>query len=227
MGEATRNLAAELARLLGARTGHLLGISVADAREAIGRLVGTPFVEPLGGCPVTCQDLRALGVAARQEGRPLLVDATMCGPDGCAVVRLGAHVALMGLADGCCLVALSRDSARGVPGLSDLLAALPHSEEADEGRLRPLVDEGKARWRGSSDAAQVVASYLRCHPRVTEVRYPGLKGDPSFATAARTLEHGFGPLVDVRLRDGGGWERVVCVPGDPREQVIELERRLV
>ena len=83
---------------------------------------------------------------------------------------------------------------------------------------------GHGRWRLVSDVAQVVASYLRCHPRVEAVRYPGLKDDPLFAEAACTLVGGFGPFVDFRV--AGEWRRVECGPGDPREAVMQLEYAL-
>ena len=83
---------------------------------------------------------------------------------------------------------------------------------------------GGKRWREVSDVAQVAASYLRCHPRVEVVRYPGLKGDPLFDKAARTLVGGFGPYVDVRV--AGEWRYLEFGPVDARESVLELERSL-
>lgn len=83
---------------------------------------------------------------------------------------------------------------------------------------------GHNRWREVSDVAQVAASYLRCHPRVEVVRYPGLKGDPLFDKAARMLVGGFGPYVDVRV--AGEWRYLEFGPVDARESVLELERSL-
>ncbi len=57
-------------------------------------------------------------------------------------------------------------------------------------------------WRSSSDAAQVLACYLRCHPCVQEVRYPGLTSDPDYREASSTLRGGFGPQVVVLLANG-------------------------
>lgn len=60
-------------------------------------------------------------------------------------------------------------------------------------------------WRVCSDVAQVVASYLDVHPRVSAVRYPGLRADPLYATASCTLERGFGPIVAWRDAATGAW----------------------
>ena len=62
------------------------------------------------------------------------------------------------------------------------------------------------------DRALVTAQYLAHHPRVADVRYPGLQDDPANSEARRSLEHGFGWLVSFRLPcdsrgfDHGLWE---------------------
>ena len=83
---------------------------------------------------------------------------------------------------------------------------------------------GRERWRALSDAAQVVANYLACHPRVEAVRYPGLKSDPDFPRAANTLVGGFGPRVAYRV--AGEWRLWEADERDAREQVMEQERAL-
>ena len=83
---------------------------------------------------------------------------------------------------------------------------------------------GRERWRALSDAAQVVANYLVCHPRVEAVRYPGLKSDPDFGRAANTLVGGFGPRVAYRA--AGEWRLWEADDRDARDQVMELERLL-
>lgn len=91
--------------------------------------------------------------------------------------------------------------------------------------LAHLAEEmGRDLWRSSSDVAQVVACYLRCHPSVQDVRYPGLKGDPLFQIASRTLVAGFGPYVWYCA--DGVWHRLTCGPVDPRLSVMTLERSL-
>lgn len=82
-------------------------------------------------------------------------------------------------------------------------------------------------WRCVSDTAQVVASYLACHPAVEAVRYPGLTGDASYHEASCTLRGGFGPFVDVLLASGA-WMRYDArtATGDARAEVLRLERVL-
>ena len=87
---------------------------------------------------------------------------------------------------------------------------------------------GRERWRVLSDAAQVVANYLVCHPRVEAVRYPGLKADPDFPRAANALVGGFGPRVAYRVAGdaAGEWRLWEADARDARQQVMELEGAL-
>jgi len=62
------------------------------------------------------------------------------------------------------------------------------------------------RMRRHCENAQKVAEFLRDHPKVSWVRYPGLQDDPGHASAQRYLKGGFGGLVTFGHqggRDGG------------------------
>lgn len=50
--------------------------------------------------------------------------------------------------------------------------------------------------------AMAVAEYLRDHPKVDWVRYPGLPTDAGHATAARLLKNGFGGMVVFGVKGG-------------------------
>jgi len=58
------------------------------------------------------------------------------------------------------------------------------------------------RMERHSENALAVAQFLKSHPKVTWVRYPGLPGDPSHATAARHLKRGFGGMVVFGVAGG-------------------------
>lgn len=86
---------------------------------------------------------------------------------------------------------------------------------------------GPERWRAASDAAQALACYLVSHPRVREVRYPGLRSDSLFERAARALERGFGPIVCYRVAGEDGWRSVDCAKaGDVVSLVDRFEQEL-
>jgi len=55
--------------------------------------------------------------------------------------------------------------------------------------------------------SQKVAEFLKKHPKVAWVRYPGLKDDPSYSIASKYLKKGFGGVVVFGLK--GGYESAV------------------
>jgi O-acetylhomoserine (thiol)-lyase len=60
-----------------------------------------------------------------------------------------------------------------------------------------------------SENALAVAEHLKKHPKVSWVRYPGLKQDPTHALASRYLKNGFGGMVVFGVK--GGYDAAVKV----------------
>ncbi len=58
------------------------------------------------------------------------------------------------------------------------------------------------RQQRHSENALAVARWLRKHPLVSWVTYPGLPGDPAYPVASRYLKRGFGGLVGFGVRGG-------------------------
>lgn len=58
------------------------------------------------------------------------------------------------------------------------------------------------RQRKHSENALAVARFLKSHPSVSWVTYPGLEGDPSYANASKYFKHGFGGLVGFGIKGG-------------------------
>jgi len=57
-----------------------------------------------------------------------------------------------------------------------------------------------------SENALAVARYLKNHPSVAWVTYPGLEDDPNHSIAAKYLKHGFGGLVGFGIKGESGLE---------------------
>jgi cystathionine beta-lyase/cystathionine gamma-synthase len=141
------------------------------------------------------------------ERVPLTVDVSLTSALGCPAGRLGADVTLASLdrvvcqpACGMVTVGLRREALQGrdgCAGMADVASALPVPEGSQLQALSAGMADFDARRRHANDNAQVMAAYLRCHPAVRDVRYPGLTDDPSYEAAAANLEDGFGPAVDV------------------------------
>jgi O-acetylhomoserine (thiol)-lyase len=60
-----------------------------------------------------------------------------------------------------------------------------------------------------SENALKVALHLKNHPKVSWVRYPGLKDDPSYVNANKYLENGFGGMVVFGVN--GGYDAAVRI----------------
>jgi O-acetylhomoserine (thiol)-lyase len=58
------------------------------------------------------------------------------------------------------------------------------------------------RMQRHSENALKVAEYLRKHPKVAWVRYPGLPDDPSYDRAGKYLKRGFGGMVVFGVKGG-------------------------
>jgi O-acetylhomoserine (thiol)-lyase len=60
-----------------------------------------------------------------------------------------------------------------------------------------------------SENALKIAEHLKKHPKVSWVRYPGLKDDPSYALANRDFKNGFGGMVVFGVK--GGYDAAVKI----------------
>jgi O-acetylhomoserine (thiol)-lyase len=58
------------------------------------------------------------------------------------------------------------------------------------------------RQRQHSENALAIAQYLKQHPLVTWVTYPGLPGDPNHPLASKYLKKGFGSIVGFGIKGG-------------------------
>ena len=213
---------AEYVKMTGAGRARLVPVSYVD--ELLATLVagGATVVEPLAGVPVEVCDIKGRAAA----GELLVADVRAIGAEFSPACRLGAELAVA-------------EDAR-VPGYVVVCmrkCCIPWVAEAVEAKACPAEDvtisatgaEEQASARVSrhaaSDAAQVVAAYLACHPRVEAVRYPGLKTDPNFARATSQLVGGFGPYMDYMWRESPGeWHRFTATDEDARIQIINFER---
>ncbi len=63
-----------------------------------------------------------------------------------------------------------------------------------------------------SENALAVAQYLKKHPKVAWVRYPGLPDDPAYPTASKYLTKGFGGMVVFGVK--GGYNGAVKLIGN-------------
>lgn len=216
------DVVAEYVKMTGAGRARLVPVSFVD--ELLATLVsgGATVVDPLAGMPIEVCDIKGRTAA----GELLVADVRAIGAEFSPACRLGAELVVA-------------EDAR-VPGYVVVCmrkCCIPWVAEAVEAKACPADDvmvsatgaeeqvSTRVSRHAASDAAQVVAAYLACHPRVEAVRYPGLKTDSSFARATSQLVGGFGPYVDYMWKESPGeWHRFVATDEDARTQIIDFER---
>lgn len=216
------NVVAEYVKMTGAGRARLVPVSYVD--ELLATLVsgGVTVVEPLAGVPVEVCDIKGRAAA----GELLVADVRTIGAEFSPACRLGAEIAVAEDArvSGYVVVCMRKCC---IPWVAEAVEAKACS--ADDVTVSATGAEEQASARVSrhaaSDAAQVVAAFLACHPRVEAVRYPGLKTDPSFTRATSQLVGGFGPYMDYMWRESPGeWHRFTATDEDARTQIINFER---
>lgn len=150
---------------------------------------------------------------ARRAGVPVLVDNTLLTPCLFRPLEHGADVVI-------------HSASKYIGGHGDALGGLVTTREAELGArirkarrlfgglLSPAVAALLARGlktlplrlERQCASAQKVAEFLASHPKVSEVRYPGLPSSPEHRRAASYLR-AFGALMSFRLAGGAETER--------------------
>jgi cystathionine gamma-synthase len=150
-------------------------------------------------------DVAAVSSIAHDADAIVVVDNTFATPYLQRPLELGADVAvhsvtkyLAGHSDLVAGAIVTNDD-----GLRDRLAFLQNAVGAVPGPmdcylalrgLKTLAVRMQAHCRG----ADAVARFLRRHPKVARVRYPGLEDDPGHEVAARQMD-GFGGMVSFEV----------------------------
>jgi cystathionine gamma-synthase len=158
---------------------------------------------------VRVTDIAAFAARARDRGALLVCDNTFATPVVQRPLELGVdfvmhsstkyfggHSDVMGGA----VVARERSPAwERIRNYQGVAGAVP--SPFDCWLIRRSLATLPLRVRTQSASALEVAEYLRRHPRVERVLYPGLPDDPGHAVAARQMR-GFGAVVAVCVRGG-------------------------
>jgi cystathionine beta-lyase/cystathionine gamma-synthase len=178
--------------------------SAAKTRKANTKLC---IVETIGNPMMDVTDVAA--VAAAVGDVPVLVDSTFATPclfkplaHGAALVFHSASKYLNGHGDVMLGVIVGKaaaiDRARLIATLFGMNANPFECWLAARG-LRTL----HLRMARVSATAAELAAFLKAHPKIARVYYPGLTGHGTHAAAARLLPHGFGGMLSFELKSGG------------------------
>ncbi len=198
-------------------------------------------------------DIRAIRNAADKVGAMVVADNTFATPYHQNPLELGAHLVI-------------HSATKALGGHNDLMAGViagskQHYEDlwftrqAIGTTLDPhsafLLARGiktfELRAAAMSASAQAVAEYLRGHPRVPRIFYPGLPEDPGHETASRQMQKGFGGMMAFDVGDAqedakefirnlkriyhavslGSTESLICIPYLTTMLYLPPERRTI
>ncbi|MGL5819929.1 MAG: cystathionine gamma-synthase [Phycicoccus sp.] len=168
-------------------------------------------------------DIAALAEVAHDARALLVVDNTFASPYLQSPVALGADIVVHSttkycgghsdVVGGAVVVAPGVTTSRG-EGVSERIAFHQNAMGAVAGPFDAwLVLRGlktlAVRMERHCDNAERVVEFLRGHPGVTAVHYPGLAGHPGHEVAARQMRR-FGGMVSFRVKGGEDVATKVC-----------------
>jgi len=178
----------------------------AAVARAVGPDVKLVWIESPGNPLLSITDIAACAGIAHAAGALLACDATVATPALTRPLDHGADIVM-------------HSATKSIGGHSDLLGGalvvrdaelgnrLHWLQNATGGVMGPfesfLCSRGlktlELRVQAQSATALALAEWLRVHPRVKAVHYPGLPSHPGHAIACRQMEGGFGSLLSFEI----------------------------
>lgn len=154
-------------------------------------------------------DLAAIAILAHTHNALCVCDSTWCTPIvqrplelGCDWVvhsttkYLGGHSDLLG---GIVIGSPDTELAQRIRALQTLAGAVP--SPFDCWLLLRGVQTLPYRLRGHCDNAEMVAQFLRQHPAVDQIHYPGLSNHPQHTVATNQMNR-YGGMLSIQVRGG-------------------------
>ena len=173
-----------------------------EVRRTIDEATRLIFVETPSNPLLKITDVKAAADLAHEAGAWCLCDNTWATPVLQRPLELGADLVV-------------HSSTKYLGGHGDVTGGTVVAGTEDDlfGRIRRIQQDGGAvpspfdcwlvlrgirtlpyRMRAHSDNAEKIAAFLKGHPRVTAVHYPGLEGHPGYGTARQQMSMGGGML---------------------------------
>jgi len=181
--------------------------TVDNIRKSIKSNTKVIYTETPTNPNLTIVDLQALGELAHETGCLLVVDSTFGTPINQNPIELGADIVI-------------HSGSKYLSGHSDLICGAVIGQEKIISNLKEyrkflgtvldpqaafLFNRGlktlDVRMNRHNKNGLKVAEYLKNHPKVTKVRYPGLKSSP-FHDLAKKQMRGFGGMICFEIEGG-------------------------
>ncbi|NTU55490.1 MAG: PLP-dependent transferase, partial [Anaerolineales bacterium] len=197
---------------------------------------GVLYVESISNPLLKVADIPALAKLAHQHNASLLVDNTFASPYLLTPVEHGADYVI-------------HSATKYLGGHGDVLAGVVATSTTNKNKLFELnkligsvlgpfeawlalrgLKTLPLRMRQQCDNALKVADWLRTHPRITKVHFPGLPGHPQHDLAERLFKgRGFGGVLSFEI-DGADKVKVfrfmeslsICLPATSLGDIYSL-----
>jgi cystathionine beta-lyase/cystathionine gamma-synthase len=166
------------------------------------------FLETPTNPTLRCCDIERLATIARKRGATVIVDSTFATPILQKPLALGADMVVHSVTK--YLGGHSDVTAGAVCGSHDLMARARDIMKTTGGNLDPnaayMMIRGlktlQLRVERACENAEIVALFLRDHPKVARVFYPGFLENEGHEAASRQMKD-FGMMVSFDLKGGG------------------------
>lgn len=226
-----------------------LGRTVADFAAAVRAETRLIYIESPSNPLLRCMEIAGVARLGREVGAMTVIDNTFATPINQNPIAMGMDVVV-------------HSATKYLNGHSDLNAGAVVASAEVVRRLREAaIDFGgmldshachqlergmktlALRVRQHNESAGRLAAFLRGHPSVARVHYPGLQDHPDHEIAAGQMR-GFGGMLSFELRDPrrvdgmlgrfrvatpalslGGVETLVCVPARTSHRTMSPEQR--
>ncbi len=156
-------------------------------------------------------DIARLAAAAKKSGALVVTDNTFATPINQSPLKLGADLVVHSATKYLCG---HSDAMGGVLcGRADLVEKVYRFREVNGASLSPdaayLIARGiktlELRLERQNASAMKIAQFLKSHPKVSDVFYPGLESHPGYEIARRQMS-GYGGMMSFALK--GGYDEV-------------------
>ncbi|MDM4015873.1 trans-sulfuration enzyme family protein [Roseiconus lacunae] len=185
--------------------------------EAVGDRTKLIWAETIGNPRLSIPDLPVLATLAKQRGVLIGVDNTFGTPSLIRPLESGIDIVMHSATK---YLGGHSDCLGGTLAVADqeLFDRLYYIQNATGAVLDPmssfLISRGlktlDLRVREQSRTALEIAAWLREHPKVRGVLYPGLENHPQHELASRLFDGGFGAMVTFELDAGIDQTARVC-----------------
>ncbi len=183
------------------------GTDLEEWRAALATPAKYVFLESPANPTLDIIDIRAVAELAHAAGAKLIVDNVFATPVFQKPFQLGADIVVY-------------SATKHIDGQGRALGGAILCDDAFAAKLHPFLrhtgptmspfnawlllkglETLELRVRAQTASAQKIAAFLEAHPKVENLRYPGLESHPQHALAARQMT-GFGNLVAFDIQGG-------------------------